>query len=104
MLFADHAPAQRMEAAEGDACAQFARARKRLFSHCDSATMKCAGADVVFDGIDAPTTQTFGIGMFQPLTSSDLDQIEHFSWISAPGLSGDWARKDPCEPLPESGH
>lgn len=78
MLFADRPLAQRMEAAEGYACAQFACARKRLFPECDSATMKCAGADVVFDGIDAPTTQTFGLGIFEPPTSCDLDRIEHF--------------------------
>jgi hypothetical protein len=78
MLFADKVLAQRMEAAEGYACAQFASVRKRLFPECDSTTMKCAGADVAFDGVDAPTTQTFGLGMFEPLTSSDLDRIERF--------------------------
>jgi GNAT superfamily N-acetyltransferase len=78
MIFADHALAERLEAAEGFACAQFAAARKRLFSECDSAWMKCAGADVVFDGVDAPTTQTFGLGMFEELTSAALDEIERF--------------------------
>lgn len=78
MIFADHGLAERLEAAEGFACAQYAMARKRLFPECNSAWMKFAGADVVFDGVDAPTTQTFGLGMFEELTSAALDEIERF--------------------------
>lgn len=78
MHFSDHALAQRLEAAEGYACAQFAVARKHIFPDCDSAWMRCAGADAVFDGIDAPTTQTFGLGMSEPLTVDALDEIEAF--------------------------
>jgi len=40
--------------------------------------MKCAGATVVFDGADAPTTQTFGLGLFEELTPAALDEIEKF--------------------------
>lgn len=76
--FADHALAQRLEAVEAYACAQFAITRKRLFPDCDSAWMRCAGAEVVFDGIDAPTTQTFGLGIFEALTEDALTQIEEF--------------------------
>jgi GNAT superfamily N-acetyltransferase len=78
MTFADRSLAERLEAAEGFACAQFAAARKRLFPESGSAWMKCAGADVVFDGVDAPTTQTFGLGMFEALTPAALDEIERF--------------------------
>lgn len=78
MLFADRTLAQRLEAAEGFACAQFALARKRLKPGCDSAVMRCGGADIVFDGIDAPTTQSFGLGMFEPLTAEGLSGIERF--------------------------
>jgi hypothetical protein len=78
MIFADHALAQRLEAAEGYACTQFAAARARLFPEIGSAWMQCAGAHVVFDGIDAPTTQTFGLGLFEELTPAALDCIERF--------------------------
>jgi GNAT superfamily N-acetyltransferase len=78
MIFADHGLAERLEAAEGFACAQYATARKRLFPECSSAWMKFAGADVVFDGVGAPTTQTFGLGMYEELTSAALDEIERF--------------------------
>lgn len=68
----------RLEAAEAYASAQFAEARKRLFPDSTSTWMKCAGATVVFDGIDAPTTQTFGLGLFEELTPHNLDEIERF--------------------------
>jgi len=78
MIFADLGLAKRLEAAEAYACAQFAEARLRIHPKCTSAWMKCAGTTVVFDGIDAPTTQTFGLGLFAPLTPAALDEIEQF--------------------------
>ena len=78
MTFADRELAKRLEAAEGYACAQFAEARKRLFPESTSTWMSCAGASVVFDGIDAPTTQTFGLGLYEELTAEALDEIERF--------------------------
>jgi GNAT superfamily N-acetyltransferase len=32
----------------------------------------------VFDGIDSPVTQTFGLGIFEPLSAAALDEIERF--------------------------
>lgn len=78
MIFADHALAKRLEAAEGFACLQFAAAQKNLLPQCESAWMRYAGADVVFAGVDAPTTQTFGLGMFEEATEEKLAEIEDF--------------------------
>ena len=78
MTFADRELAKRLEAAEGYACAQFAQARKKLDPQSSSTWLKCAGATVVFDGVDAPTTQTFGLGMYEDLTPAALDEIEDF--------------------------
>lgn len=78
MIFADQELAKRLEAAEAYACAQFAEARRRLFPECTSTWIRCAGATVVFDGVDAPTTQTFGLGLFEELTTDALDEIEKF--------------------------
>ena len=57
---------------------QFAIARRRLFPDIGSEWMECAGAYAVFDGIDAPTTQTFGLGIFEELSAASLDVIERF--------------------------
>lgn len=78
MISANLDLAKRLEGAEAFACAQFAVARKRLYPGSTSEWMKCAGATVVFDGVDAPTTQTFGLGLFEELTSAALDEIEQF--------------------------
>jgi GNAT superfamily N-acetyltransferase len=78
MIFANLELAMRLEAAEAFACAQFAVARKKLHPESKSAWMTCAGATVVFDGVAAPTTQTFGLGLFEPVTPAALDEIEQF--------------------------
>jgi GNAT superfamily N-acetyltransferase len=78
MMFADRELAKRLEAGEGYACAQFAEARRRIFPESASTWMRCAGTTVVFDGVDAPTTQTFGLGLFEELTPAALDEIERF--------------------------
>jgi GNAT superfamily N-acetyltransferase len=78
MLFSDLALARRLERAEGHACRQFAEARRKLFPDTGSSWMEHAGAQVVFDGVDSPVTQTFGLGLFEELTASTLDTIERF--------------------------
>jgi len=78
MLFSDHALSCRLEAAEGYACRQFTIARRRLLPNSGSEAIRVAGADVVFDGPDSPITQTFGLGIFEPLTPQDLEKIEQF--------------------------
>lgn len=78
MPFADLSLARRLERAEGYACAQFAAARKRLFPDSGSAWTESAGAYLTFDGIEAPTTQSFGLGVFVELTSAVLADAEAF--------------------------
>jgi GNAT superfamily N-acetyltransferase len=76
--FSDLALARRLERAEGDACLQFAAARSRLCPESGSQWMEYAGAQVVFDGIDSPATQTFGLGLHEELNPQTLDAIEPF--------------------------
>ena len=76
MLFSDVSLSRRLERAEGHACLQFAEARRRVFPGSGSEWIECAGAYAVFDGIDSPTPQSFGLGLFEELTPSTLDTIE----------------------------
>ncbi len=76
--FSDHALSRRFERAEGYACAQYAEARRRLYPASGAEWMKCAGAYVVFDGVESPVTQTFGLGVFEELTENDLEKIDQF--------------------------
>ena len=78
MPFADLALSQRLERAEGQACVQFVEARRRLLPTSGATWIQCAGAYAAFDGVDSPITQTFGLGLFEPLTAESLDTIERF--------------------------
>src|ERR1700722_19739411 len=78
MVFADLDLSCRLERAEGQACLEFAESRHRLHPESGAAWMQCAGANVVFDGVDSPITQTFGLGLFEPLLPESLDRIERF--------------------------
>ena len=77
-MFSDLALSRRLERAEGRACVQFADARRNLFPESGAEWMESGGAVAVFDGIDSPITQTFGLGIFEELSPATLDVIERF--------------------------
>jgi GNAT superfamily N-acetyltransferase len=78
MPFSDLALSKRLERAEGHACVQYAEAQHRLFPNSGAAWIECAGAYAVFNGVDSPITQGFGLGLFEELTSASLDVMERF--------------------------
>jgi GNAT superfamily N-acetyltransferase len=78
MPFSDLELSRRLERAEGFACVQQAEARRRGFPESGADWIECGGAFAVFDGVDSPCTQTFGLGIFEELTNATLDTIESF--------------------------
>lgn len=78
MSFSDLALSRRLERAEGTASAQYADARRRLFPDSRAEWTEIAGAYAIFDGVDSPITQTFGLGLFEDLGPGQLDAIEQF--------------------------
>lgn len=78
MSFSDFALSRRLERAEGYACAQYAEARRRLFPASGAEYIEIGGAYAVFDGVDSPITQSFGLGLFEDLDPIHLDVIEQF--------------------------
>jgi GNAT superfamily N-acetyltransferase len=78
MLFSDLALARRLERAEGRACASFAEAQREVLPESGAEWIGCAGALAVFNGVDSPVTQSFGLGLFEELNASSLDQMERF--------------------------
>jgi len=78
MFLSDLALARRLERAEGRSCVSFAAARRRLFPDSGAEWLECAGAFVVFDGVDSPVTQSFGLGITEELTPAVLDLVERF--------------------------
>jgi GNAT superfamily N-acetyltransferase len=78
MIFSDIELSRRLERAEGFACAQYAPARRKQFPESRAAWMECGGTFAVFDGVNSPCTQTFGLGVFEELNEVTLDTIEDF--------------------------
>jgi GNAT superfamily N-acetyltransferase len=78
MLFSDIELSRSLERAEGFACVQQAEARRRHSPESGAAWIECGGAYAVFDGVDSPCTQTFGLGLFEELSPATLDTIESF--------------------------
>jgi hypothetical protein len=78
VAFADLALARRLEAAEGWGCVRFAEAHRRVDPACGAEWIACGGAQAVFDGPQSPITQSFGLGVHEPLTAEALDTIERF--------------------------
>jgi GNAT superfamily N-acetyltransferase len=78
MLFADLNLSRRLERAEGRSCVEFAEARSRLHPQSGATWIECAGAYAVFEGVNSPVTQSFGLGLFEPLSPPALDTMEAF--------------------------
>jgi GNAT superfamily N-acetyltransferase len=78
LIVADLALARRLERAEARANAEFVTARAAAFPDSGAEWFEVAGAHVMYDGPDSPCTQTFGLGMFEPVTNADLDRVEQF--------------------------
>jgi GNAT superfamily N-acetyltransferase len=78
MTFADLDLSRRLERAEGRSCLEFAEARGRLHPQSGATWIECAGAYAVFDGVSSPVTQSFGLGLFEPLSPAALDRMEAF--------------------------
>jgi hypothetical protein len=78
MPFSDLALARRLERTEGFACAQFAEASRRLYPDRGSEWIECGGVHAVFNGVESPITQTFGLGLSSAWNEPALDTIERF--------------------------
>ncbi|HSR52682.1 MAG TPA: GNAT family N-acetyltransferase, partial [Acidobacteriota bacterium] len=77
-VFADRKLARLLEAAEAESNRSFVEARARVSPEVGAAWIEVAGAYALFDGPSSPLTQTFGLGMFQPLSEGDFEKIEGF--------------------------
>jgi hypothetical protein len=51
---------------------------RRLFPESGAEWIECEGAYAVFDGIDSPVTQTFGLGVLGEASQASLERIESF--------------------------
>jgi GNAT superfamily N-acetyltransferase len=70
--------ARRLERTEGRGSVQFIEARQRAFPDRDATWIEVAGTYAMFDGVGSPITQTFGLGVFSPITMEQIIEIEEF--------------------------
>src|SRR5678816_45243 len=76
--FADLELARRLEGTEARTNVEFVEARKKAFPDSGAEWFEIAGTRAMFDSPGSPLTQTFGLGMFEPVTAEQLDEIEQF--------------------------
>jgi GNAT superfamily N-acetyltransferase len=77
-IFSDLSLSRRLERAEGRSNAEFVEARARVSPEVGAGWMEAAGAYAMFDGVESPVTQTFGLGLFEKATTTDFERIEQF--------------------------
>jgi len=76
--FSDLTLSRRLERAEGRGNADFVETRAKHFPDSGAQWIEVAGAYAMFDGIGSPLTQTFGLGIFDPVTPAEMDKLEEF--------------------------
>ena len=76
--FADIDLARRLERTEGRGNIEFIEARVKAFPDRGATWIEVAGTYAMFDGVGSPLTQTFGLGVFQPVSAAELDELEAF--------------------------
>lgn len=77
-IFSDLALARRLEKAEALSNVAFVNARAKAFPNSGAQWMEVGGAYAMYDGVTSPVTQTFGLGMFEPVTEAQMDLVEEF--------------------------
>lgn len=78
MIFSDLSLSRRLERAEARSNADFVETRARIDPDSGAEWIDVAGAYAMYDGVSSPLTQTFGLGLFDPVTAAELDRIEEF--------------------------
>ncbi len=74
----DLALARRLERTEARSSTEFVETRARLKPESGACWIEAAGAYAMFDGVGSPLTQSFGLGVVEPVTDEVLQQLETF--------------------------
>lgn len=77
-IFSDKSLSQKLELTEARSTADFVESHAKLFPESGAEWIEVAGVYALFDGAKSPSTQTFGLGIFDEITNAELDEIETF--------------------------
>ncbi len=78
MKYSDRQLSQKLERTEARANASFVEVRKEISPESGAEWIEVGGVYAMFDGIESPLTQTFGLGVFDEITDKELDELEAF--------------------------
>jgi GNAT superfamily N-acetyltransferase len=78
MIFSDKDLAKRIERIEALSTVDFVKARAQMFPESGATWIQAGGVYAMFDGLESPCTQTFGLGIFEEATDAGLDEVEAF--------------------------
>ena len=78
MIYSDKNLAQKLERTEARSNAAFVETRAKMFPASGAQWIEVAGVYAMFDGIESPCTQTFGLGVFDEITNAELEKLEAF--------------------------
>lgn len=78
MIFSDKNLSQKLERAEARANADFVETRAKLDPESGAGWIDVGGAYAMFDGVESPLTQTFGLGMFDEIADAEMEKLESF--------------------------
>ena len=78
MMYSDRTLSRKLERTEARSCADMVVTRARLQPESGAEWIEVAGTYAMFDGVESPLTQTFGLGVFEDATAEHLDVLEKF--------------------------
>lgn len=78
MIYSDKTLSQKLERTEARSNANFVDARAETFPGSDAEWIEVAGTYAMYDGVESPLTQTFGLGLFDEATNADMEKLEAF--------------------------
>ena len=78
MIYSDKSLSQKLERTEARSNADFVDTRARLDPDSGAEWIEVSGVYAMFDGVESPLTQTFGLGVFDEITDTEIDALEEF--------------------------
>lgn len=85
ITYSDRALSQKLEQTEGRFNAAFVSAHLEMFPDSGVEWKEINGTYALFDGVESPLTQTFGLGLLKEVSSQVIEELEeYYQQFSAP--------------------
>ncbi len=78
MIYSNKDLSKKLERTEARTNADFVETRAKMFPESRAEWIEVGGAYAMFDAPESPLTQTFGLGLFEEITDTELEKLEDF--------------------------